>query len=416
MRAPIAVFAYNRIDYLKKTIESLSNCRHVNEHICFLFSDGPSMLRKGDTERVIEVREYLESIEGRKIFKGVKLVFSREHLGLRKSIINGLTMVFEENDRVIDIEDDLLLSEDFLDYMDEGLDYFKDNKKISSIAGNVPDFTELDIVKEDCFLGRRFSSWGFGIWRDRWEKVDWSMKDYDLFMNEKTLQDRFAEVGCDLPKQLVCMIEGATDNWAVGYAYMAFKADTYTVYPKYSKALNIGFYGANATGELASQQTRLKTAYNHDFSECKEYEELNAVFKEYISTFNEYKKGRENGFVEKYNRQYHLLHRWMKAKESGVGLEKLFHSKGWDSIAIYGAGELGQHLVAEFDNTNIKIKCVIDKKRREIDGILSLSLDDDIPEVDVLIVTPVFAFREISKDMSNRVRCAIVSLESIFFM
>lgn len=416
--APIVVITYNRLEYLKRLVDSLSKCDHVKDHPCYFFSDAPSWAKKGDVQRVSEVRRYLEKVRSKGIFSKTELYFAPEHKGLRNNVIDAITEVLKSYDRVIDLEDDLVVSEDFLNYMDAGLEYFASDMRVSSITGNTPSLKVLDTrdIPGNVFFLRRFSSWSFGVWKNRWELVDWELCDYEELISDKMQQDAFSEIGYDLPYQIAAIAEGMVDNWAAIFAYMAFKKHMYTVYPRYSKAINIGTYGSNATGQLIEQDECIKNTFTYDFSRCDFYKDCEIEYRTCLFSRQEYLTRQSYGFIEKYNRQYHLLHRWMSVRENGRRMEKLFLAKGWRRIGIYGAGELGKHLWNEFNGTRIEIAFFIDVKGGEYEGIPIYYPQKILERADVIIITPVFAYRNIERMLKGMMISPIVSLEKLFFL
>ena len=104
--APIVVFGFNRPDALKNTIASLLRNEEAKGSDLFVFVDGPREGKVGEKEKVEEVREYVKSIKG---FKSLHYTFSDRNKGLANSIIKGVSEVINQYDRVIVLEDDLVL-------------------------------------------------------------------------------------------------------------------------------------------------------------------------------------------------------------------------------------------------------------------------------------------------------------------
>ena len=48
------------------------------------------------------------------------------------------------------------------------------------------------------YLNERAQSWSWGTWKDRWECVDWDVKDFTQLQTSKKLQRAFCERGSDL--------------------------------------------------------------------------------------------------------------------------------------------------------------------------------------------------------------------------
>jgi GT2 family glycosyltransferase len=135
--APIILFCYNRIDHLKKTISSLKKSQLSKFSDLIIFSDGPK--NSSDNFKILKIRKYLEKIKG---FKSVKIYKKKENKGLALSIVNGLNLIFKKYSSAIILEDDLIVSKNFLTYMNDGLNYFKSNDKVISIHGYSYPFKE----------------------------------------------------------------------------------------------------------------------------------------------------------------------------------------------------------------------------------------------------------------------------------
>jgi len=75
--------------------------------------------------------------------------------------------LLNEYGKIIVLEDDLLTSPYFLKFMNEALEYYKNEKKVWHISGwNYPINNEgLD----DVFFWRTMNCWGWATWADRWQ-------------------------------------------------------------------------------------------------------------------------------------------------------------------------------------------------------------------------------------------------------
>jgi len=232
--SPIIIFTYRRVP--KETINSLLKNRLACDSELFIYSDGyKSDIDKSD---VLEVRNYLRSISG---FKSINIIEAPQNKGLANSIIGGVTEVIHNYDKVIVLEDDLIVSSDFLDYMNEALDYYKDDQKIWSIAGYSPKLPCLENYDKDLYLSPRASSWGWATWKDRWDSVDWKVKDFEKLKHDQEMRKRFELGGDDMYKMLELQILAKIDSWAIRWCFSQFLYNKYTVYPTKSKIVNDGF-------------------------------------------------------------------------------------------------------------------------------------------------------------------------------
>ncbi|HET6559122.1 MAG TPA: hypothetical protein VFG54_17505 [Prolixibacteraceae bacterium] len=144
------------------------------------------------------------------------------------------------------MEDDLVTSKNFLDFMNQAIDFYATNEKIFSISGYSMNLPSLKMLDEDFYFGYRASSWGWGTWKNRWETIDWEVRDYSNFIWNPFKQIKFMRAGSDMPYMLWKQMNGKIDSWAIRWCYDQFKKELFTVYPAKSKLVNIGI-GADAT-------------------------------------------------------------------------------------------------------------------------------------------------------------------------
>ena len=158
--APVALFVYNRADNTRRTLEALSRNTLASETQVYVFSDGG----KDDAswKQVNEVRKVVS--EFAKAFARFQLIARPENIYLERNITEGIAQVFEEHDRIIVLEDDIVTSPYYLQYMNEAFDLYKDEPRVMHVAG----FTNLSLPDTPFYFTPHMSGWGWGTWRDRW--------------------------------------------------------------------------------------------------------------------------------------------------------------------------------------------------------------------------------------------------------
>ncbi len=232
--APVVIFCYRRkIDQL---IESLRKNYESKDTQLFIYSDG--FKSDKDKNDVINVRKDLKKIHG---FKLVHIIESNRNKGLANSIIDGVTEVIKKFDRIIVLEDDLIISEYFLNFMNRSLNHFKESKDIWSVSGYSPKIPYLQNYQKEVYLSLRSSSWGWATWLDRWRKVDWLLSDFDNLKKDKEKIKNFELGGNDMFKMLELQYLGKIDSWAIRWCYSQFLNSSYSVTPKISMTQNKGF-------------------------------------------------------------------------------------------------------------------------------------------------------------------------------
>lgn len=243
MYAPIVLFAFNRLEPLKRCITSLLENKEAAESDLIVYVDGPRVTKVDETEKVEAVREYVKTING---FKSITSHFSEVNKGLAPSIISGVTEVINQYERVIVLEDDLFLSPSFLCYMNKMLDVYEKDERVMQVSGYSSYIRHPEKYHCDHYFSRRAHSWSWATWRDRWETIDWEVKDFDELVASKKKRRAFCEYGSDLFGMLKGWHDGRNNSWAVRFMYSMHKQGKYTVSPMRSLVRNDGF-GVDAT-------------------------------------------------------------------------------------------------------------------------------------------------------------------------
>lgn len=246
--APLVLFVYNRADHAEKCLDAINQNRLANKTIFYVFSDGPK--NENDREDVEKVRQVLKKFVESNNFKKVIITEATSNKGLANSVISGVSKVIKKYGKVIVLEDDLITSKDYINYMNKALDYYSDDKKIWSIAGFTPNLKCLKTYKNDVWFCDRAGSWGWATWEDRWDTIDWSVADYETFKNNAKRVKKFRDRGYNMPELLQKQMNGQIDSWAIRFCYEQFKQEKVTVNPTISRVYNAGFDGTGTHREI----------------------------------------------------------------------------------------------------------------------------------------------------------------------
>jgi hypothetical protein len=232
--APIVIFVYRRD--ISDVVEHLLKNKLSKESALYIFSDG----YKNDIDKkdVISVRKTFQNIKG---FHSVKIYESSINKGLANSIIDGVNLILNKHKNVIVLEDDLIVANNFLDYMNEALEFYETQLNIWSISGYTANLKYLQNYNKEIYLTMRASSWGWATWKDRWDTIDWEIKDWNSFKKNSIEINKFNKSGNDMFKMLELQMLGKIDSWAIRWCYNQFTQRKYTIYPTKSKLVNIGF-------------------------------------------------------------------------------------------------------------------------------------------------------------------------------
>ena len=121
-KIPIVVAAYNRPDSLKRILHGISRAE-FNKKVELIISIDPS-----------KNKEVLKEAENFQWIYGEKTIIRHEnHLGLRNHIL-ACGDIALKNDGVIVLEDDLYVSPQFYNYVQQAVDFYQDKKGICGIS------------------------------------------------------------------------------------------------------------------------------------------------------------------------------------------------------------------------------------------------------------------------------------------
>lgn len=235
--SPICLFTYNRFSETQQTVEALQKNYLAFQSELIIFSDGAKDIEGVDT--VNKVRQYLRTIKG---FKSIKIYESSKNKGLAQSIITGVTQIVKQYGKVIVLEDDLVTCPNFLNFMNDALNYYENNLKIQSINGYSLKINSL-IKDSDVYFHKRTFPWGWATWGNRWDYDIFNKEKIKLMLkNDRRIVRQFQnKCGDDISKMLISSIEGKNNSWYVRWVFSHYINDCYSVFPKYSKISNIGF-------------------------------------------------------------------------------------------------------------------------------------------------------------------------------
>ncbi len=250
--APVAVFAYNRADKIIRCLEALEQNVEATETELFVFCDGA---KSASGQRAVEeTRQAVDEYAGRSRFAQVKVIKAEKNKGLAASIMGGVTEVVEEYGRVIVVEDDLVVAEKFLSYMNGALEFYRDDKSIGAISGYTYPLKGLERYKGDVYAMHKGDCWGWATWSDRWDGASWADVDYDAYFRDKALRRRFENTENLWDMAMIRQYQGKINSWAIRWVLNMFNRGLLTVYPVHSLVTNGGFDGSGTHSMKAEEK------------------------------------------------------------------------------------------------------------------------------------------------------------------
>ena len=168
MRRALVLTAYNRPTYLRQALMSLLKVRGLNDwHIVARIEPG---------ELQGEVYDLLWRFQEESQHPTMEIIVNPKTLG----VLHHPWVAFEElfaqgYDFVVRTEDDLLLSDDALEFMSWASEYYASADEVASVHG----FTHENGDPAGAVTAHGFNSWLWGTWRGVWEGLIGPTWDHD---------------------------------------------------------------------------------------------------------------------------------------------------------------------------------------------------------------------------------------------
>jgi hypothetical protein len=238
--APIAVFAYRRIEHLDVVLRALERCPEFKESRVFVWSDGPKSIT--DKAAVLDVRRFLKG----RLRSNMTLVESPSNLGIFRSIVGGVKRLCDEYGKVIVIEDDIVVSPAALTWLNAALRRFSDAENVWQVSAHQHAIPEFAHYSNGLFLGLT-TSWGWGTWKRAWDRFDIDASGWEKLRSDASLRGRF-DIQSAFP--FSAMLENQMRkpierwDWDIRFWWNVFQAGGVGLFPPRSLVENIGFDGS----------------------------------------------------------------------------------------------------------------------------------------------------------------------------
>lgn len=236
--APVAVIGFHREHTLRRVLSSLHQCEGIENTPVYVFVD-QAQSRDVDAEATREMVLKLKNNEWPKLH----LRFRAEPLGCFENITSAVSELVKLYGRTIVIEDDMLVSRTFIEYMNTALDFYASNEKIWCInAYQNPYFSIPKEYKKDVYLAPHNQTGGWATWKDRWENVDFEMSAYPKVVDTEQFRRKLEYCS----KWLPCMLKRQFEDkrfqaWDVVCTFHMLSSGLYAVEPRKSLTKNIGY-------------------------------------------------------------------------------------------------------------------------------------------------------------------------------
>ncbi|MDJ1502180.1 FkbM family methyltransferase [Xanthocytophaga agilis] len=252
MLAPIVLFVYNRPWHTSQTLEALSKNDLADQSVLYIYADGPK--KDASPEALEKIKETRNVIREQQWCKEIHIIEADINKGLAESIIQGVTDVVNRFGKVIVLEDDIVTSKGFLQYMNDALNLYENTEEVMHVSGFMFPI-QTDGLSETFFYNAN-SCWGWATWKRAWKSFNSDARSLLIQLSDKGPIDYFtfnAGQGNAFYQQLIQNVNGQIRTWAVKWHTSIFLNNGLCLHPKISLIRNIGHDGSGENCDISSQ-------------------------------------------------------------------------------------------------------------------------------------------------------------------
>ena len=235
---PVALFAHARPDLLARTLEGL---RANAVPLIYAFSDGSR--NETESAHVAAVRNVLRNITWAEVVH----VERSENFGLYRSVLAGVTYVFERHEAAIICEDDLLVAPGAYRYLTAALDHYRDDPRVFSVSGWTHARVTPAGVGDQPFFSHRVNTLFWGAYAQAWQGMDHGSASERLARYAASGADP-GSYGADLP--LYAAAEDTINHWDVRFIVDHLARGGLSLCPPWTMVEHMG-YDPRATNARA---------------------------------------------------------------------------------------------------------------------------------------------------------------------
>lgn len=136
---------------------------------------------KNEEEKVCQVREIVKQVDWP---CDVHTLFREENVGCGYGPANAISWAFENEDRLIVLEDDCVPSQSFFSFCNEMLERYEDDTRVNMVSGRSHQHGTDFFAISDFVFSHYAHTWGWATWKRVWDQFDLYMKDFPLFLEE----------------------------------------------------------------------------------------------------------------------------------------------------------------------------------------------------------------------------------------
>lgn len=277
VESPVLLVGFNRPDYLKQVFNLIKKNRPQRLYVAI---DGPRPNVADDEKKCKACRQIVNQVDWD---CDLHTLFREKNLGCGHGMFNAISWAFENEDRLIILEDDCVPSDSFFPYCDMMLERYKDDTRVWQVAGRSYHPNSRFFDQSDYIFSHYPHVWGWATWKRCWDQYDFYMSDFPDFVSvggalNSSMTEKLGRIENRYFQKVYDEILSETyyHTWDFQWSYLMLKNNGYSIVPKKNLIHNIGNIGthtsANPKPDIPSEEMSMDLKHPHFVIPNREYD------------------------------------------------------------------------------------------------------------------------------------------------
>lgn len=258
--APVLLIIFNRPDTTKQVFEAIRRARPAKLYVS---ADAPRPGNEKDAVGCQKAREIVQNVDWK---CDVQYRFLDQNLGCGYGPATAISWAFENEDRLIILEDDCVPSTPFFTYCNHCLEKYVDDERVWLVSGRSHHEESEHFLEQDYLFTHYGHTWGWATWKRCWEHFDIEFRQWGQFIKHggflNTFYSKeegrfhnhfFAKLAAD--KNL------ASHAWDYQFALAIHINGGLSITPAKNLIHNIGHWGTHSSGQEKCHMLRASEDY-----------------------------------------------------------------------------------------------------------------------------------------------------------
>lgn len=245
IEAPILLIGFNRPDDMQQVFDVV---RNEQPRKLYYAVDG-ARPNKNEDDKVQKVRDIIKQVDWP---CEVHTLFRDKNVGCGFGPSGAISWAFENEDRLIVLEDDCVPSRSFFRFCNEMLERYKDDERVNIISGRSHHSGSRFFKNKDYIFTHYAHTWGWATWKRVWDQFDMYMKDAPEWVDDGGCINTSPsqKIGERANKHILEKYQHIEDevrhSWDSQWAYTRQKTGGLGIVPSHNLIHNIGNVGTHA--------------------------------------------------------------------------------------------------------------------------------------------------------------------------